>query len=483
MLFFIKNFGIITCCIYFFVKLLHLSAPKKTFIIFSTFAMTLTISSIVLDSYCPYATIPILCVALITFFTLQTKEQLTVTITSVTISFALSYTLFTIAAMISGTLCLALPGNYPRFLPQLLCCIIQLLLMLIPFRFNRLKKGMPFLRKPVYAIPGTLISSIILCTAVLLNTNSNHIIYLIPMILLIILGILIYVYWKNNLTKTYIDKLNQKNIESLNADLLEKQQQIDMLTQDNQRLSKIIHKDNKLIPAMEYAVEKYIKDSSSLSARNEQIGTALLMDLKRLAGERKGLILSQEKQCEQLPLSNVTGIDSLLHYMQQKAIAADISLHVTLDCDISNLIRDMIEESSLNTLLADLLDNAIIASRYNNGQHILLNIGFVSQNYAIHVFDSGIPFTKEVLIALGKEQITTHADDSGSGIGMMQTYEILKQYGASLLIDEFTPDSGLYTKKVSVVFNRRHQYTLYTTRNKDELAYLNQRSELRVVEK
>ncbi|MCI8507804.1 MAG: HAMP domain-containing histidine kinase [Lachnospiraceae bacterium] len=482
MLYFIKNFGIITCCIYFFVKLLHLSITKKSFIVFSSFAMALTIFSIALDSYCPYAAIPILYLVLITFFTCQTREQLTVVVTSATISFALSYTLFTAAAMISGTLCLALPENYPHFLPQLFCCIIQLLLMLIPFRFNRLKKGMPFLRKSVYAIPGTIISSIILCTAVLLNTSTDNLIYLIPMILLIILGILIYVYWKNNLTKTYIDKLNQKNIESLNADLLEKQQQIDMLTQDNQRLSKIIHKDNKLIPAMEYAVERYIKDSS-LSARNEQIGAALLEDLKRLAGERKGMILSQEKQCEQLPLSNVTGIDSLLHYMQQKAMASDISLHVTLDCEVSNLIGEIIEESTLKTLLADLLDNAIIASRYNNGQHILLNIGFVSQNYAIHVFDSGIPFTKEVLLSLGKKQITTHADDSGSGIGMMQTYEILKQYEASLLIDEFTPDTGLYTKKVSVVFNRRHQYTLYTTRNRDEITYLSQRGDLRVVEK
>lgn len=328
MLYFIKNFGIIICCIYFFIKLLHLSVTKKSYIVFLSFATALTIFSITLDIYCPYATIPILYLILITYFTCQTKEPLTVTITSATISYALSYTLFMAAAMISGTLCLALPENYPYFLPQLLCCIIQLLLMLIPFRFNRLKKGMPFLRKPVYAIPGTVISIIILCTAVLLNTSTDNLIYLIPMILLIILGALIYVYWKNNLTKTYIDKLNQKNIESLNADLLEKQQQINMLTQDNQRLSKIIHKDNKLIPAMEYAVEKYIKDSS-LSDRNEQIGAALLEDLRRLAGERKGMILSQEKQCEQLPHSNVTGIDSLLHYMQQKAVTSDISLHVT----------------------------------------------------------------------------------------------------------------------------------------------------------
>jgi signal transduction histidine kinase len=74
----------------------------------------------------------------------------------------------------------------------------------------------------------------------------------------------------------------------------------------------------------------------------------------------------------------------------------------------------------------------------------------LGKHFSFHVFDSGIPFTKEVLAALGQQQITTHADDSGSGIGLMQTYEILKAHGASLLIDEFTTDSGLYTKKIQL---------------------------------
>lgn len=479
---FIKYLGIIICCIYFYMKLLHLSATRKMRISFFLFAITLSVLSVYTNRYFPYAGIPILCLLFIAFFTCQTKESFPVVVTATTLSFALSYILFTFSALAGATITFALPEKFIHDFIQPLCFTLQLLLMPIPFRFKRMKKGMPFLRKPVYSIPGTIISIIALLSAILLSNGTYDIIYLIPIILLIIMGILIYFYWKNNLTKTYIDKLNQKNIESLNADLLEKQQYIEELETDNRQLSKMIHKDNKLIPAMEYAVQKYIHDSN-LSAENAQVGEELLKELERLAEDRKGMVIHQDKQCEKLPSSKVTGIDNLLHYMQQKAIDAGITFHVTLDCDIPDFVTNIMEENTLYTLLADLLENAIIATKYNNGRHILLNIGMVSKDYAIHVFDSGIPFTKEVLAALGQEQITTHADDSGSGIGMMQTYEILQQYGASLFIDEFTPDMGLYTKKVSVVFNKRHQYTLYTTRDKQELGYLSQRTDLNIVEK
>ncbi|MGN0154024.1 MAG: ATP-binding protein [Lachnospiraceae bacterium] len=273
-----------------------------------------------------------------------------------------------------------------------------------------------------------------------------------------------------------------RNIESLNAELLEKEQYIEALKADNDRLAKIIHKDNKLIPAMEFAVEQYLQNSTAID-ETAQTGNALLEELRQLSQERKGMIVQQDQKCEKLPSAGITRIDSLLLYMQQKAITAEISFHVTLDCNLQNFLEKNIGEESFCTLLADLIDNAIIATKYNNGRHVLLNIGTVSKYYAIHIFDSGIPFTKEVLVKLGQEQITTHADDSGSGIGLMQTHEILKKHGASLFIDEFTPDTGLYTKKVSVVFNKLNHYTLYTTRDEQEITYLNQRSDLTVVQK
>jgi signal transduction histidine kinase len=341
---------------------------------------------------------------------------------------------------------------------------------------------MPFLKKHLYAIPGMILSILVIIASIPLNDGTYRSIYIIPYIGVVFLSILIYLYWRQHLTKTYLDKLNMQNIESLNAELLEKQQYIEKLENDNQQLAKIIHKDNKLIPAMEYAVETYLSEND-LAFESNQRGTALLADIKELAKDRKGMLIFQDRQCSKPPASGVNRIDHLFQYIQQKAFDEGISFRVTFDCDLTEMTQKVIDEDALCTLLGDLLDNAVIATKYNDGKYILLSINMLGKHFSFHVFDSGIPFTKEVLAALGQQQITTHADDSGSGIGLMQTYEILKAHGASLLIDEFTTDSGLYTKKISVVFNRQNQYTLYTTRDEETIAFLNQRSDLIVIRK
>lgn len=479
---FTKNLGIIICGIYCLIKLLHLPTKKKDWVLFSIFSMLLAAFSIYIDMHNPHYTMPILVLVMSFFLACKTKSKLSVSFTTATISFGISYSLFTCAILVIGTTAILFPEDLRHTFSQILCFIFQLLIMPIPFCFKRTKNGMPFLKKPFYSIPGMIISILILLVSIPINDGAYNPAYSILYILLIIFATLIYFYWKNNLTKTYLDKLNIKNIESLNAELLEKLQYIETLEQDNQQLAKIIHKDNKLIPAMEYAVESYIQESG-LNEKDTQRGLELLDELQHLSADRKGMIKVQDKQCEKLPSCKVANIDHLLQYIKQKAFELDITFHVILDCDLNNLIRNVIEEDTLHTLLADLLENAIIATKYNSGKHIMLNIGMLSKHYSLHIFDSGIPFTKEVLIALGQKQITTHADDAGSGIGLIQTYEILRQCNASLLIDEFTTDTGLYTKKISVIFDKRNQYTLYTTRPEEEIAFLHQRGDLNVTRK
>ncbi len=479
---FIRNLGIIICCIYSFYKLLHITPEKKSRILLPVFCIALSAALSCINRYNAHLTFPLLVLALSVFLFILTRHPLSVSVTATAIAFAISYTLFTASAMIGSMIFLPFPDDIPHIWLQLICFFLQLLIMQIPFCFKRTKKGMPFLRKQFYAIPGMIISIFILTASVILNAGNTHPIYAIPMVLLAILAVLIYRYWQSNLTKTYLDRLNTKNIESLNTELLEKLRYIEALEQDNRQMAKMIHKDNKLIPAMEYAVQTYIKESS-LAASDQARGAELLEELNRLSKDRKGLLDAQDMRCEKLPASGVASIDNLLQYMQKKAANEGITLHVTLDCSVTDFIRDTISEESLRTLLADLLENAIIATKYNNGKYILLNISMISKYYSLHVFDCGIPFTKEVLAAFGQTQITTHADDSGSGIGLMQTYEILKAHNACLLIDEFTLGAGLYTKKISVVFNRQNQYTLYTTRAEDEIAFLNKRADLVIVKK
>lgn len=64
---------------------------------------------------------------------------------------------------------------------------------------------------------------------------------------------------------------------------------------------------------------------------------------------------------------------------------------------------------------------------------------------------------------------------------MMTTYEIVKKKNASFMIHELSPHGGLYTKEVSILFNHLGQYILHTSRTIEELAYLNQRTDLLIV--
>ncbi|MDD6072115.1 MAG: hypothetical protein PUC12_15100 [Clostridiales bacterium] len=391
--------------------------------------------------------------------------------------------LFSISSAIIAVFTFLFPLHNLRNFFQLLCCVLQLLLMPIPFYFKRTKNGMPFLQKEIYAIPVMIIGTLVLFAATTINNSMYSILFFTAFFLVLILSLLIHHYWKSNLTKTYIDKLNERNLTDLNSVLSGKNEYITQLEQENKRLAKIIHKDNKLIPAMELAVQNYISASNSEDTDALATGKQLLEELAKLSEERKGIIFQQDMQCQKLPSANVMSIDNLLTYMQQKALESDITFNVTISCDIPYLVEHIIEETELNTLLADLIENALIATRYNKGHHILLNMGIVSNAYSINIFDSGIPFTKEVLAKWGLEQITTHKDDDGSGIGLMTAYEIIKRHNASFMINEFASENGLYTKETAVLFNNLNQYILHTARTEEELAELNQRSDLLIIRK
>jgi hypothetical protein len=64
------------------------------------------------------------------------------------------------------------------------------------------------------------------------------------------------------LTKTYLARLRTEEIRALENIVREKEQRIAQLEQQNEALSRIIHKDNKLIPAMELAVREFLESSA-----------------------------------------------------------------------------------------------------------------------------------------------------------------------------------------------------------------------------
>ena len=91
----------------------------------------------------------------------------------------------------------------------------------------------------------------------------------------------------------------------------------------------------------------------------------------------------------------------------------------------------------------------------------MVRIGKIEDIYSLYIYDSGIEFTKEVLDKLGKEPITTHKDEGGTGMGFMNTFDVLRKYKASLIIDEISrPSIDNYTKAIIVKFDNNEDFEI-----------------------
>ena len=142
---------------------------------------------------------------------------------------------------------------------------------------------------------------------------------------------------------------------------------------------------------------------------------------------------------------------------------ASINFTFTQNANVRYLVNKICNDESLCTLIADLLENALIATQNNDIRNIHLGIDIEDGFYAINIIDSGIHFPPEVYLDMGIKRHTTHEDTGGSGIGLMTTFELVKKYRASFIIDEKL-NSNFYTKKLTISFDRLNQIYIKTTR-------------------
>ena len=479
---FIGNFTLIFCAIYYFIKLLNLSIGKKKRIGCIIFIFLLAGISVQIEELFPYLTLFIVVSLSIPFLSYYMNMKLEIVIPVIIVAYGISYILFTWAVTVTsiGSVTFPVFEDANHILLQILVLVVVVIIMPLPFCMKRLKKGMPFLKKERNRTVGMLICLTVLVIGSFFNNNMKHFFLFVT---IYICTILVYIYWRKNISKAYLEKLQARNMEDLNGLITRQQEQIKELEQENVRLAEIIHRDNKLIPAMEYAVKCYLDSSSDDLEEKNNIGKKLLLDLEKMSDERKNIIKVQDRQCQKLMSTKVMSIDRLLQYMQQKATKQDITLNMIISCDLSNFIEQVVEEEEVNTLLADLIENALIATKYNQQKQVLINFSFISNAYSINIFDSGIPFEKEVLFYFGLKQITTHEDDEGSGIGLMTTKSFLQKYQASMVIDEFNSNAGGFTKGISIIFNGLNQFILKTERSENEIAYLKTRRDLQIIRK
>ena len=155
--------------------------------------------------------------------------------------------------------------------------------------------------------------------------------------------------------------------------------------------------------------------------------------------------------------------------MQSECVKNKIDFQLQINGNIHHMINTYIGKEDLEILIADLIKNAIIAINQseNINKSILVRLGLIDGAYSLYVYDSGIEFEIDTLINLGIKPSTTHANDGGTGMGLMNTFDTLKKSKASLIIDEYgkTVEDN-FTKVIKIIFDNRNEYKIESYRKK-----------------
>ena len=251
----------------------------------------------------------------------------------------------------------------------------------------------------------------------------------------------------------YKQKLQEREVEEIKEEIQNKAKEIEELEKENLKLSKMNHSIAHKQKSLEYELNQAL-------LKNENI------DKQEIETRLKDI--SQEMQTEivktKLTKTNIKEIDNMLEYMQSECAKNKIDFELQINGNIHHMVNKYIAKEDLEILIADHIKNAIIAINHskNTNKNILVRLGIIDGYYSLYIYDSGIEFEKETLENLGRKPSTTHADDGGTGMGFMNTFDTLKKYKASLIIETFgNPSKDNFTKVLKFIFDNKNTYNFF----------------------
>lgn len=335
----------------------------------------------------------------------------------------------------------------------ILIYIINFILLFSMFKIKRLKNGFTFIKKNLsneyFDILILNISVVILFSAIIFS-HYDILLTTSLFIGLFIFAIIMFITIQKSLTLYYKHNLLVKEINDTKLELDNKNKEIEKLENENLELSKTSHSIAHKQRALEFKLNELML--------NTEIADELDIRTK---------LEDISKQCfsnstvSKLPRTEILEIDDMLKFLQHECLDNNIDFEVQLNGNIHHMINTFIPKEDLSILLADHIKNAIIAinNSDNINKSILVRLGLIDDYYSLYVYDSGIEFEPETLALLGKKPITTHADNGGTGFGFMNTFDTLKKYKASLIINELNPPcKDNYTKSIIVRFDGKNEF-------------------------
>ena len=286
------------------------------------------------------------------------------------------------------------------------------------------------------ASAGTAISGIVLIIYSLFRESeiqTKEFIYLFSGIVLCGLGL----YWwlKKESIANFNDKAQEIRTEKLKGKIAE-------LTDNNLELEKIIHTDSKKLPAYRKAVVQ------TIATGDEKAKKALFDGLVKASA---GMAVEYGASVPLIGLPTL--LEAILDFYKGLCQKSGINFKLNLGDNVE-AIAEAIPQSSLETLIANLLDNAIKAFRgdVGNDKYVLVRLWATG----ISVEDNGVAFTDSVLADMErcKESLTPNRGE-GVGLGYVTMFEITNECRASV---EVTQEDGV--KSVTVRFDGENRLVI-----------------------
>lgn len=398
--------------------------------------------------------------------------SLIITMIAYTISYILYVISFLITCMITELSFIQIPFTSPLII--VIASLIDFICIYKLFSISRFKNGFSFLKSDNKIFRyGHVIFLLYFITVTLFTVFGMIEIDLISEII-ILLMLLIYIgtfIWiKRNITLDYQDRMKNRKIENLQKELEEKDRINHELTEEIKNLTIINHKYNSRIKAAKEEISRLafaIKHNSNTEFSSEISEVTKLID--DLSNEYSNKINDVLKYSKPLPKTNVKGVDTILEHMKLEAAKNNIDFDLKVNCSVRDFTDKYISISDLETLIGDHIKDAIIAINHSDKsiRNITVIFDIINNCYRFSVYDSGIDFEIDTLVNLGLEATTTHKDEGGTGIGFMTTFETLKKYNASLVIDEINFNNSNFSKSINIVFDGKHEYVVCSSRTEE----------------
>ncbi len=382
-------------------------------------------------------------------------------ILDITISLSINYILFFISILISFIPNVILNINN-NFLSLISIILIYSILVLVFLRIKRFSKGFTFLKANLKneSIDILILNvSITILFSIILLSNYEVFSARSLMVSLIIFSIIMFITIQKSLQLYYKQKLQQKELEETKEELEKAKQEISELEKENLNFSKKSHSIAHKQKALEYKLNQLLL--------NNEIAEEI--DIKDRIKEISKQIQNEDTTIE-LTKTNIEEIDDMLKYMQSECEKNKINFELQVNGNIHHMVNKFIAKENLEILLADHIKNAIIAINYseNINRSILVKLGLVDGFYSIYIYDTGIEFEIKTLLNLGQVPSTTHADNGGTGMGFMNTFDTLNKYKASIIINEYgKPSKDNYTKYIAIKFDNKNEYKINSYRSKE----------------